>query len=535
MAQQVWTKTIGNHYLNELRVIRGGSRAEVEAKADAQLAKWAAREAALRTREAQQELVESLKEQAEMDSADLEARLKRARNVLGVLRNSKADALLLGLRNEEEYPKFTYDVPVPTYDECASEIGVPKENKVAETLMRSRRERRCELEAEAQAAVERKLADYENAKATAREKHDAEERDWREMQATWNNSLDITREAAIRGDEKGISDYLTKTIEAIWFPLDFKPNVQFGISSPGLVVVESSLPSLDDIPLAASYKFVATRKAIDPVPLKAKDRDALFENYVFQYALGMMDYVIRSLPRGVVDGVAFNGWVEGIDAKTGKDFTSCTLSCFASREQMDELDLARVDAKECIRGLKGLFAGRLISLNPVQPVVRLDTSDKRFVESREVLEGLDRSKNLALMDWEDFEHLVRELFGRVFETYGGEVKITRASRDAGVDAVAFDPDPIRGGKFVIQAKRYNGLVPVSAVRDLYGTMINEGAARGILVTTSYYGPDAHSFAADKPIQLVDGQNLLSMLQTYGYGDFNITLQQKEARTDGQLA
>jgi len=48
-------------------------------------------------------------------------------------------------------------------------------------------------------------------------------------------------------------------------------------------------------------------------------------------------------------------------------------------------------------------------------------------------------------------------------------KVTQASRDGGVDAVAFDPDPIRGGKIVIQAKRYAYTVGVSARRDLYGT------------------------------------------------------------------
>jgi len=96
------------------------------------------------------------------------------------------------------------------------------------------------------------------------------------------------------------------------------------------------------------------------------------------------------------------------------------------------------------------------------------------------------------------------------------VKITRASRDWGVDAIAFDPDPIRGGKFVIQAKRYNDIVPVSAVRDLYGTMINEGASRGILVTTAYYGPESREFAKDKPITLIDGSNLVYMLSQHGY-------------------
>ena len=51
----------------------------------------------------------------------------------------------------------------------------------------------------------------------------------------------------------------------------------------------------------------------------------------------------------------------------------------------------------------------------------------------------------------------------------------------------YDPRPVLGGKVVIQAKRYKNTVGVSAVRDLFGTMHNEGATKGILVTTSGYG------------------------------------------------
>jgi restriction system protein len=68
-----------------------------------------------------------------------------------------------------------------------------------------------------------------------------------------------------------------------------------------------------------------------------------------------------------------------------------------------------------------------------------------------------------------------------------------------------------GGKVVIQAKRYRHTVGVSAVRDLYGTMMSEGANKGILVTTSGYGPDAFDFAKDKPIELIDGGGLLYLL------------------------
>jgi restriction system protein len=105
---------------------------------------------------------------------------------------------------------------------------------------------------------------------------------------------------------------------------------------------------------------------------------------------------------------------------------------------------------------------------------------------------------------------------RELSAHGGEVKVTQASRDGGVDAVAFDPDPIRGGKIIIQAKRYTNTVDVSSVRDLYGTVMSEGATKGVLVTTSSFGPDAHRFAKDKPITLMDGNNLLFLLAKHGH-------------------
>jgi len=87
--------------------------------------------------------------------------------------------------------------------------------------------------------------------------------------------------------------------------------------------------------------------------------------------------------------------------------------------------------------------------------------------------------------------------------------------DGGVDCVPFDSRPVLGGKVVIQAKRYSNTVGVSAVRDLYGTMIDEGANKGILVATSSYGPDAYEFCKDKPIELIDGGGLLYLLQQIG--------------------
>jgi restriction system protein len=132
-----------------------------------------------------------------------------------------------------------------------------------------------------------------------------------------------------------------------------------------------------------------------------------------------------------------------------------------------------------------------------------------------VMSGVEERTNLASMPWEDFEHLIRQLFETEFSENKTEVKVTRASADGGVDAVIFDPDPIHGGKIVVQAKRYTRTVGVSAVRDLYGTVMNEGATKGILVTTTDYGPDAYEFIKGKPLTLLNGGNLLSLLDKHG--------------------
>ena len=49
------------------------------------------------------------------------------------------------------------------------------------------------------------------------------------------------------------------------------------------------------------------------------------------------------------------------------------------------------------------------------------------------------------------------------------------------------------------------------MRDLFGTVHNEGASKGILVTTSGYGQASFEFANGKPLELIDGANLLFLL------------------------
>jgi len=273
---------------------------------------------------------------------------------------------------------------------------------------------------------------------------------------------------------------------------------------------------MSDFPTLQEVRYVMSRDQFVEKHITQSQLRQLYDSVLYQIALRTMHELFSADEGNYLASIVFNGYVQSIDLATGHQISPCVISVQANKIEFMGIDLSNVDPRACFRRLKGISSANLHSLTPIPPILTFDRDDKRFVIPRAVVDTLDEGDNLAAMDWEDFEHLVRELFSEEFARPGGEVKVTRASRDGGIDAVAFDPDPIHGGKFVIQAKRYTNTVGVSAVRDLYGTVLNEGANKGILVTTSDYGSDAYDFARGKPLVLLNGSNLLHLLEKHGH-------------------
>jgi restriction system protein len=252
-------------------------------------------------------------------------------------------------------------------------------------------------------------------------------------------------------------------------------------------------------------------------PPAKKDTDNFLRRLLPAISLQIAQHVAINDLYDDVDAIAVNCWCRYYERTTGRLKNAFVSSLKVQKKDILQIDIDKADALDAFRALRGAYVYSTQDIVPIEPQIRLDKKDDRFVEGKEVLEGMAQGQNLATMDWQDFEHLIRELLAKEFGgKEGSEVRITRASRDRGVDAVIFDPDPLRGGKSVVQAKRYNNVVDVSAVRDLWGTVLNEGAARGILVTTSKYGRDAYDFASNKPLTLLEGQHLLALLAKHGF-------------------
>ncbi|MGZ8232894.1 restriction endonuclease [Methylobacter tundripaludum] len=283
-----------------------------------------------------------------------------------------------------------------------------------------------------------------------------------------------------------------------------------------MLIVEYQLPALHHLPNIKDVRYLKSKDETQEIYLSEKETAKLYDDLIYQITLRSLHELFEADAANVLDAIIFNGWVTAVEKAHGNETTGCIVSIQASKDEFMAINLAQVDPKACFKLLKGVGSSQLHSFSPIPPILQIDKSDRRFVSGYSVADEMDDSTNLAAMGWEDFEHLIRELFEKEFRQNGGECRITRASRDGGVDAVAFDPDPIRGGKIVIQAKRYTKTVGVSAVRDLYGTVLNEGATKGILVTTADYGPDSYEFARGKPLTLLNGANLLHLLAAHGH-------------------
>jgi restriction system protein len=273
------------------------------------------------------------------------------------------------------------------------------------------------------------------------------------------------------------------------------------------LVVDLELPELSVIPEETGFRYVKSADRIDRIIRPPVKRKAIYANLLCQVALKCIDTVFRGGPSSAAECLTLNGMLDTIDPATGQRVRVCLLSVRITSDAFHTLNLGQVQPEHCLRSLKASVSRAPAELLPVKPLIELDTVDPRFVTTLDVMSELDHRPNLMELTPTEFEGLITNLFA----TMGLDTRQTRPSRDGGVDCVAFDGRPIFGGKVVIQAKRYKNTVGVSAVRDLFGTVQNEGASKGILVTTSGYGKAAFEFAKGKPLELLDGANLLHLL------------------------
>jgi restriction system protein len=134
------------------------------------------------------------------------------------------------------------------------------------------------------------------------------------------------------------------------------------------------------------------------------------------------------------------------------------------------------------------------------PIAALNSWRKRRLLGSQ--KGID---SIRALGWREFEELVGEAYRR--QGYNVAENVT-AGPDEGIDLVLKKD----GGLVLVQCKQWRSAkVGVNIVRELLGVMTAKDATSGILITSGMFTQEAKNFAAGKPIDLVDGTQLLQLI------------------------
>lgn len=329
--------------------------------------------------------------------------------------------------------------------------------------------------------------------------------------ARQHTEIDAFRAEFSAGEPDAVVSYFDLVLQRSVYPESFPQKFKLAyVPESKQLVVEYQLPGVGVVPAVKLYRYVKSSDSITESARPANQIKPIYASVIAQVTLRTVHELFEADRGGLIETITLNGVVETVDKGTGRRIRPCLVTLRTTRQGFGELDLGAVDPQACLKHLSAGVSKSPAELLPVRPVLEFDMVDRRFVEESDAVSLLDTRPNLMDLSPTEFEALIQNLF----TSMGLEARQTQASRDGGVDCVAWDPRPIFGGKVVIQAKRYKNTVGVSAVRDLYGTLQNEGASKGILVTTSGYGQASFDFAKNKPIELIDGSNLLYLLKEH---------------------
>lgn len=312
------------------------------------------------------------------------------------------------------------------------------------------------------------------------------------------------------GDSDTILQFFTMVLNSMIWPPDFPGRFELRFdSSSSLLALDFYLPDVQIIP-ARECTYDKKADTFSLTHASPEEASELYTQIVTQSALRLLRELFGADQFESVQTVALNCRVDTIDPATGQPSSPCLLSVRTTAVEFAALRMSHVEPIPCLIGLGATISPDCYELEPVYPIFDLRQMDSRFDGGPEIVLATDSRRNLLDYSTQDFSALITNLVTKI----GLEPRKTIVSADNVIQCLAHDTRPVFGGLVILRAHQDKETVGVATVKELYRAIQQQGALKGVIITTAGFGRACYEFANGKPIELISGPSLLSIIAEY---------------------
>jgi restriction system protein len=343
-----------------------------------------------------------------------------------------------------------------------------------------------------------------------RRTYDESRRKYEAKLTAYNAEVDRFAAAVAGADPASVVEYFAMVLGNSVYPDDFPQHFRLAyLPKQKHLLVEYHLPPVEVIPIVKEYRYDRVRDDLTAIPRDQAEIRRRYVSVIAQVALRTIHEIVEADRGALIRQISLNGIVDTIDRRTGRFARPCLVTLHTDRETFAAIKLRRVDPVACLTYLHGEVSAAPDELTGVRPAIDFDRdAESDFTEEFNVLAEIDERPNLATMPDDAYERLLTELFSAMGLRMGA---VTRSLH--GLRWLATDPRPVFGGKVVIYATRGQPAY-AAAAHSLAGAVTAAGATKGILVALGGVEAEACEAVAGRPLELIDGPALVTLLAKY---------------------
>lgn len=392
--RQYYQITVTHKGLNRQRVLRGDNKSALEYRAQLLSAEWeetwtrrceiAAKRKAVADRRA---AIEAGMEEADERTSEAQQALAACRAILKAALRPQSTVTFAQFKRSDAFPeqepviKHREMPPPPNPAEFSPSLNLL--DKMIPALRRKKEAAAQALLVDAQESHAAKAAAIKTENTRAQEMFIRQHAAWsasksafEQQRAAHNAALDVKETAYRRGDPRAVTEHcdlvLTRSDYPDLFPKEFSIDYR---QDTRTLIVDYTLPDFASLPRLCEVRFQKTKKTFTEKNITETEAQRLYAELLVQSCLRSIHELLAADRARVLDAIALNGWVRGINPGTGRLESVCLASLHVPKATFLALNLSQVEPRVCFDKLGGTLSSKPHQFAAICPIVTAEDFD----------------------------------------------------------------------------------------------------------------------------------------------------------------